>query len=236
MSSKKPVYLLAGGRPRNEQTLNSLLHEVYRESGVKSPTIAYVGVANNDSKPFYLMMTTSLKSAGAGKIKHSVISPKKADLKKAQDILESADIIYISGGDVEHGMQILKEKNMVEILVELYNRGKLFLGISAGSIMLAIEWVLWTDPNNDASAEVFPCLGIAPILCDTHGEQDGWEELQSLLILEKDGTIGYGIPSGAAIKVLPDGTIEALGGATHQYIKQNGNVKRITDISPIRSL
>ena len=68
MSSKKPVYLLAGGRPRNEQTLNSLLHEVYRESGVKSPTIAYVGAANDDSKPFYLMMTTSLKGAGAGKI------------------------------------------------------------------------------------------------------------------------------------------------------------------------
>jgi hypothetical protein len=52
------------------------------------------------------------------------------------------------------------------------------------------------------------------------------------MALEKDGTIGCGIVSGTAIKVFPDGKIEALGGAIHQYTKRNGKVERIADIVP----
>lgn len=236
MSTLKPIYLLAGGGPRNQQTLNPLLHAVYRESGVISPTIAYVGVASEDSKAFFLMMAAFLKGAGAVKIRQAIISPRKADLSKAHDILDSADIVYLSGGDVERGMQILQEKNMAEYLVELYRQGKPFFGISAGSIMMAKEWVRWSDPNDDATAEIFSCLGIAPVICDTHDEQDGWGELQALLKLEKENVKGYGIPSGKAIKVFPDGTIEALGGATHQYVRRNGEVNRIADVLPIGSL
>jgi peptidase E len=233
MSSLKPVYLFAGGRPRNAQTLNPLFKEVFRESGKTSPTIAYVGAASDDSKAFFLMMSTFLKGAGSGKIRHAIVSPEKADLKKAQDIINLADIVYISGGDVEHGMQVLQEKNITDFLVELYKQGKPFFGISAGSIMLAKEWIRWRNPDDDSTAEVFPCLGIAPMICDTHGEEDGWEELQALLQLEQDDVKGYGIVSGTAIKVFPDGRIEALGGAVHQYIKRGGIVKRIDDILPV---
>jgi dipeptidase E len=233
MSNLKPVFLFAGGRPRNAQTLNPLFREVFKESGKISPTVAYVGVASDDSKSFFLMMATFLKGAGAGKIRHAIISPEKANLKKAQDIINSADIVYISGGDVEHGMQVLQKKNLIDFLVDLYRQGKPFFGMSAGSIMMAKEWIRWRDPDDNATAEIFPCMGIAPIICDTHGEQDDWEELQDLLKLKKDNVKGYGIVSGTAIKVYPDGRIEAFGGAVHQYTKRNGKVERIDDVLPI---
>ncbi len=185
-----------------------------------------------DNKAFFLMMAALAKGAGAGKIKHVILSSAKVDIKKAKDILESSDIVYISGGDVEQGMQILQEKNITDFLVGLYKQGKPFFGISAGSIMLAQEWIRWRDPEDDTTAEIFPCLGIAPVICDTHGEEDGWEELQALIALEKDKTIGYGIVSGTAIKVYPDGKIEAMGGAIHQYAKIKGKVERLTDILP----
>ena len=70
MSNLKPVYLLAGGRPRNAQTFNPLFQAVFKESGKTSPTIAYVGAASDDSKAFFLMMAAMLKGAGAGKIRH----------------------------------------------------------------------------------------------------------------------------------------------------------------------
>ena len=231
MSTLKPVYLFAGGRTSNPQT--PLFHEVFVESGTTSPAIAYVGVASGENEPFYLSTAATLKAAGAYKIIKAVLSPEKADIKKAKDIMESSDIVYISGGDVAQGMRILREKNTVDFLVNLYREGKLFLGRSAGSIMLAQEWIRWRDPEDDATAEVFPCLGIAPVICDTHGEAEGWEELQALLALEKENTIGYGIVSGTAMKVFPDGKIEALGGAVHQYIKSNGTVKRLPDILPV---
>jgi len=232
MINLKPVYLLAGGRPRNPASFNPLFQAVFEESGKAAPSIAYLGAASDDSKAFYLMMAAALKGAGAGKVKLAALASRKADAQKAKDIMESSDIVYVSGGDVEHGMQVLSDKNLTDFIVGLYKQGKPFFGISAGSIMLAKEWIRWPNPDDDNTAEIFPCLGIAPVLCDTHGEADGWEELQALLKLEKDGTTGCGIVSGTALKVFPDGKIQAFAGAIHQYQKISGKVTRIEDILP----
>ena len=126
--------------------------------------------------------------------------------------MDAADVIYFGGGDVQRGMQVLEEKNMAEFMQELARQDKLIFGVSAGSIMLAKEWVRWQDPDDDDSVEIFPCLNIAPIVCDTHAEDDDWQELKILLQIAPADMTGYGIPSGTALKVLPDGTVEALGG------------------------
>ncbi len=77
--------------------------------------------------------------------------------------------------------------------------------------------------------------GWPPILCDTHGEADGWEELQALLALSPTGTIGYGIVSGTAIVVEPDGTVSALGGEVHRFQKRTGGVMQIESLFPDKS-
>jgi len=80
--------------------------------------------------------------------------------------------------------------------------------------------------------KLFPCLGFAPIICDTHGEQDKWEELKIALKLARDGQKGYGIVSATAIKVYPNSKVEALGGAVHQFIRREDLVVRLPDIMP----
>jgi peptidase E len=228
----KPVYLLAGGRGRNRQTPDPLIRIALKESGKERPSVAYIGTASSDDTSFFEMLVRMFDACGAGEVTHAFITPKDADLKKAMTIIESADIVYVSGGDVERGMRALVEKDMVGFLLELYRQGKPFFGISAGSIMLAREWVRWRDPEDDATAELFPCLGIAPIICDTHDEEAGWEELQAALALKEDSTRGYGLVSSTAIKVLPDGKVEALGGAIHQFVRSGDKVKRAPDILP----
>jgi peptidase E len=228
----KPVYLLAGGRGARRKSPDPLLQAVFQEYGIPSPSIAYVGVASGDDRGFFGMITSFLKEAGAGKITHALIAPDKADLNKARSILEAADIIFVSGGDVEAGMDILIGKGMTDFIRGLHNQGKPFFGISAGSIMLAREWVRWRDPDDDATAEIFACLGIAPVIFDTHAEGDNWEELKALLALEADNTKGYGIPSGAAIKVFSDGRVEALGGTVPQYVRRGDKVVKAADITP----
>ena len=229
MSSNKPVYLLAGGRGSNNPV--PLFRAVLNDVGKKSPTIAYVGAANGDDGDFLVRMEAMLKRAGDCRLIHASFSAGNADVKKARDILQSADAVFVSGGDVERGMQVLEEKGMLGIFPELYQQGKLFFGISAGSIMLAKEWVRWKDPDDDSTAELFPCLGIAPVICDTHGEPD-WEELKAALNLKRVGSYGYGITSGTCLKVLPDGKVEALGGAVYKYARNKEGVQRQIDIVP----
>jgi peptidase E len=125
---------------------------------------------------------------------------------------------------------------MTRFLSRLYEQGKPFFGTSAGSIMLAKEWVRWRDPDDDATAELFPCLGIAPVICDAHDEEGDWQELKTTLKLGQDNVKGYGIVSGTAIKVSPDGRVEALGGAMHQFLRHGGRVDRLPDLLPVRDL
>jgi peptidase E len=228
----KPVFLLAGGGGRRRKSPDPLLQKVFRECGITAPSVAYVGAASGDDRSFFNFITAAFKEAGAGKIVHAFTAAEKADINKSRSILENADIIFISGGDVEAGMEVLREKDLTDFLTGLNKQGKTFFGLSAGSIMLAREWVRWRDPDDDATAEIFPCLDIAPVLCDTHAEGDDWEELKALLALEKAGTKGYGIPSGNGIKVFPGGRVEALGGAVPQFERRGDKVIKATEITP----
>ena len=111
MQKLKPVYLLAG-RESNPGKQNQLIQNVFRGSGVSSPSIAYIGTANGDSGLFFQRMANLFKKAGSRQVTHALIAPSNADIKKAQHILVSSDVIFVSGGDVDEGMQILEKKNL----------------------------------------------------------------------------------------------------------------------------
>jgi peptidase E len=227
---KKPIYLLAG---RGEKVPDPLIAVLFRENGVASPTIACVGTANGDDPDFLSRMTAAFCQSGAGSVHHAVITPRDADIARARALLEAADLVFVSGGDVDQGMRRLAEKGMIPFLLRLYGQAKSFFGLPAGSIMLASEWVRWRDPDDDATAELFPCLGMAPLLCDAHDEEGDWQELKTALQLRQDGATGYGIVSGRAIKVYPDGRVEAVGGAVHRYLRQGMGVVQLPDLLPV---
>ena len=227
---KKPVFLLAGGRPRGNDTTDQLMKAVLDESGKHSPSIAYTGTASGDDSNFFNRMSGMLKMSGVGTITHAVIAPENADLDKARDILQAADIIFVGGGDVDGGMRVLKKKDMLGFLEGLYEEGKLFFGTSAGAIMLAKEWVRWVDPDDADSTELFPCLNFAPVICDCHDEEGGWQELIAALGLKETGTIGYGLSSGTGIKVYSDGSVEALAKPVYRYITERDGVKKIGNL------
>jgi peptidase E len=230
---QQPVYLFAGGRGKSIAATFSSVRNVIKSTGKKRPEIAFVGAASlKDNWLIYAILAGIIKFGCSCRVRRVVIAPRRADLDKARDILCRADAVFVSGGDVEVGMQVLKEKNMVGFLQDLARQGKLFIGASAGSIMLSAEWVRWRDPKDDASAELFSCLGIVPIICDTHAEKDNWAELKTALQLKKDGRPGYGITSGAYLKVYPDGRLEAESGPIVRYIFRNGTIECQPDLLP----
>ena len=228
---RRPIFLLSGGQAmRKRKGPDPLLQAVIRRTGVRRPTIGYVGTASGDDDAFRFWFTRLFQKAGAGEVTLAPLCGERGDAEKAKAVLEASDLVFISGGDVEEGMKILDERKMSGFLRRLYRSGKAFLGISAGSIMLARRWVRWRDPQNDQSTELFSCLGLAPILCDMHGEGDGWEELKAMLALSPTGAVGYGIPSGTAIVVESDRTLYVLGGEVDRFRK------RVDRVVPIQSL
>ncbi|HUI73077.1 MAG TPA: Type 1 glutamine amidotransferase-like domain-containing protein [Spirochaetia bacterium] len=231
--SKQSLFLLAGGRSAlRRRGPDVLLVGALASAGLTRPRVAYLGVASGDNAAFRAIIGGMLKKAGAAEVVLAPLCGKRGNPEKARDVLGGCDLVFVSGGDVEQGMGVLHQTRMTRYLRALYDAGKPFVGVSAGSIMLAQSWVRWQDPNDDASAQTFPCLGFAPLLCDTHGESEGWQELQALLRLSPNGTLGYGIASGTALVVDPAGRISALGGEVHRFRRRSSGVVQAESLQP----
>jgi peptidase E len=206
-----PAILVAGGKPLQKVPL--LMSHAFR--GIEKPLVAYIGTATNDSMPFFQIMKIMLKKAGAGKIVFVRLAKENPDLDAAKRTLTDADVIFLSGGEVEDGMNWLHKHNLCGFLKSLYLSGKRFMGISAGVIMMGTHWVHWDVPGNDDTSRLFECLGFIPAVFDVHGEDEDWVELKAALKLLGDGSRAYALPAGTAISADSRGTLvnlDARGG------------------------
>lgn len=233
MARTKPIYLLSGDSYHHRKTRDPLIREMFRETGKEHPSVAYIGTASGDDPGFFRMLESLFRRSGAGSVEMAHLHAADADLRQSRALLQRADVIFLSEGDVDLGMQVLRDRDVVSLLRDRFQDGAVFSGFSAGSILLSRQWVRWPDPDDDASAEPFDCLGIAPLVCDTHGEAYGWEELKTLLRLRAVAEeTGYGIPTSMGLRVYADGKVEAIGGAVHRYAFRDGRVDNIGDTSP----
>lgn len=223
MNDIKPLYLLAGGSFTNPKGMVPYLSRALKECG-DSPKVAYIGTASNDNPIFFRMVKALLKQAGAGKVELARLAKDNADINTAKSILKEADAIFISGGEVDDGMSGLEKHGMTTFLRELRSRGKLFFGISAGSIMMGMHWVRWDDPENDATAKLFDCLCFAGTTFDTHAEDEGWKELKTALRLQGPGAKGYGIPRDSMVAVDVRGNMEVSGSSLVCYENKEGRI------------
>jgi peptidase E len=214
MSDIKPLFLLAGGNPRNAAGTVSSLALALKACDSFAPKVVYLGVASGDNLMFYTAMKSLLHKAGAAEITFPKLARAKADVAAAKRALEAADAVFLTGGEVEDGMRWLTEHGLDEFLTERRGAGKLFFGVAAGSIMMGARWVRWEDPDDDGTAELFDCLGFAGTTFDTHAEDENWKELITALKLEGPGARGYGIPRDGLVTHRPrrpdDGAREAL--------------------------
>ena len=223
MSRLKPIFLIAGDPGSRRAGSDPHLRTVFDNCGVCSPSIAYIGAASNDDRGFFGWVSGTFTKSGSGGV---TLAPtvRRFERRSFEKTCEAADAVFITGGDVEEGMKVVARRGIAPFLSELYRGGKLLFGLSAGSIMLARAWVRWED-DDDSVGGLFPCLGIADILCDMHGEKENWGELRALLKLSPDSSIGYGIRAGSAIRVDPDGTVAPMG-RVDRLVKHGDSVRR----------
>jgi peptidase E len=199
------VYLIGGG-PGAFRALRRHYLAAVKELPARNPVVAYVGAASRDNRGFYTMIRTALATSRVRMV-HAKLASARARASEAQTLLQECDLVFVSGGDVEHGMHVLNDKDMAGTLRGLAKAGKPMFGISAGSLMLAREWVRFPE-GDDASAALFDCLGIAPLHVDAHSEDDGWSELRVLVgLLQQRGDrdpVGYGLTRSGGLRLLVD--------------------------------
>jgi peptidase E len=231
------VHLIGGGPGAIMQTRRHL-KQALAACGVKKPLVAYVGAASNDNVGFQRMLSAMFIGTGA-RVEGVKLARKNAKVSTARQLLADSDVVFMSGGDVDHGMRILDDRGVSDDLRALAAAGKPFVGISAGSIMTCQAWVRFPD-DDETRAEPFPCLGIAPLHMDAHSEGDGWSELRVLVQLlggRDAGALGYGVPARGCLRVELGGSgkapkLTALGAPIARIAAKNGSVVEKPPLAP----
>ncbi len=212
---RKPTTLMAGKFGSRHFGTKPFLADALRLTGKDKPIALYLGAANGDNREFGMALSRIVKTAGA----HKVLWPKLARGKKngaAREALGEADLVFVGGGDVEAGIRVLRDADLIDDLRAAAKCGVVFAGMSAGAIMLGERWIRWPHESaSDDEAETYECLGIAPCSLDTHGENDRWRETQSFAAVRArelgKKARAYAVPSGGALVIGPDGTMRARG-------------------------
>ena len=213
---RKPTTLMAGKFGSRHFGTKPFLADALRLTGKDKPIVLYLGAANGDNREFGTALSRVVKTAGAHKVLWPKLAGEKKQLDAARDALKEADLVFVGGGDVEAGMRVLRDADLIDDLRAAAKCGVVFAGMSAGAIMLGERWIRWPHEHaGDDEAETYECVGIAPCSLDTHGENDRWRETQAFATVRArelgEKARAYAVPSGGALVIGPDGTVRARG-------------------------
>jgi peptidase E len=215
---RKPVTLIAGEFGSRHFGTRPHLEAALRLTRKEAPTALYIGAASGDDESFGTALGALLVAAGAKDVAWPKLAKHGRARVAARKALEGVDFVFVGGGDVEAGLDVLRRAKLMADLHAAAARGVVFAGMSAGAIMLGERWIRWPRADaGDDEAETYECLSLAPCALDTHGEGDGWPEARSFAAV-RARELGrkakaYAVPSGGALIVSSGGKMHARGKA-----------------------
>ncbi|MFO3715727.1 MULTISPECIES: Type 1 glutamine amidotransferase-like domain-containing protein [Anaerococcus] len=98
-----------------------------------SPYTQYV----DDAREYFIKKGFEIKDLKVNKLEQS----------DAKEIISDTEILYVSGGNTFYLLQELKKKNLLELIKERVDKGMVYVGESAGSIIASpnIEYIKYMD-------------------------------------------------------------------------------------------
>lgn len=183
------------------------------EPDLEGKTVAFVPTASKAERLGFFAKISKwvLRSMGlaVGELDVATVSYETA---KTQ--LEAADIIYVSGGNTFYLLQELRRTGTDELLVREIDKGKLYVGESAGAIVVApdIGYSAAMDSVEKAPGlDDYTGLGLVDFFVVPHcGNWEMGKAAEEILAAHADGLPLRAIDDNQAILVRGD-TVEILG-------------------------
>jgi hypothetical protein len=198
----KPLYLLADSQLFfGKSDSNSLAERVRTDLDSANPKAAYVGASNGDQPEFYSLFVAAMDSMGISDCRSVPSQPSREDIA----FIEEADLILLSGGDVERGWRTFEQNGLKELLPRKRFDGAILMGVSAGAVQLGLGYL-----SNSAQPKQIDTFRFAPFYVGAHDEENDWWDLRALVNLSQADTRAIGIPAGSGAVYQADGTLEPI--------------------------
>jgi cyanophycinase len=198
----KPLYLLADSQLffwKSES--GSLAERVRADLDSTKPKAAYIGASNGDQPEFYSLFQAAMETMEISNCRLVPSQPSREDIS----FLEEADLVVLSGGDVERGWRTFEQNGLKELVPRKRFDGAVLMGVSAGAIQLGLGCL-----SNSAQPKQIDMFRFAPFYVGAHDEENDWWDLRALVNLSQADARAIGIPTGGGAVYQSDGTLEPI--------------------------
>jgi hypothetical protein len=213
----KPLYLLADSQLLFwKSDSNSLAERLHADLDASNPKAAYVGASNGDQPEYYSLFQAAMESMKIFECRLVPSQPSREDIS----FLENADLILLSGGDVERGWQVFEQNGLKELLPRRRFDGATLIGVSAGAVQLGLGCL-----STSAQPKQIDMFRFAPFYIGAHDEENDWFDLRALVNLSQPDARAMGLPAGGGAVYCPDGTLEPLRKPLIEIVKEDSKIK-----------
>ncbi len=212
----KPLYLLADSQLFFwKSDGDSLTERIRADLDSANPKAAYIGASNGDQPEFYDLFVAAMESMAISNCRLVPSQPSREDIS----FLEEADLIVLSGGDVERGWQVFEQNALKELLPRLRYDGAVLIGVSAGAVQLGLGHL-----SNAPQPKPLDMLRFAPFYIGAHDEGNDWFDLRALVNLSQSDARAIGLPAGGGAVYYSDGTLEPLRRPLIEIAKESSKI------------
>lgn len=215
--------VIVGGGERTSEVMDRFIE--LAGGGEKGQFIIFP-MASSTPDTAGMELTAEFKSRGAKNVESLSFSKEQASVPGFADRLDRATGIWFSGGDqIRHTAAILGTP-VHQKLKELYRRGTVMGGTSAGAAIMSRIMITGDELINKDTRNAFVSImkgniqtveGIGFLehaIVDQHFVKRKRLNRLISVVLEHPGHPGIGIDEGTAIVVNPDGSCDVLGEGT----------------------
>jgi cyanophycinase len=181
-------------------------------TGVVHPSLAIVPTAAAEQGPSMAASNgvSYFERLGADAWPLMVLSSADADDPTNVSRLDDADIVYLTGGDPSHLLDVLTGSALLDGLKRALGRGAVVAGSSAGAMVMG-SWMGFRDWR--------PALGVVPYVAvlPHHERSDPDDNVTKLAAALPDGVSVLGVDVGTACLSGPEGWTVAGDGSVVLY-------------------
>ncbi len=126
------IIAIGGGEVSQNQTYD-IDKFIVESSKKEKPNFLFIPTASKDAEPYIETIHHLYKGLGC-KTDTLYLSHVEVNREEVNQKIESADIIYVGGGNTAYMMEVWEQYAVDKALIRAYKSGKVLSGLSAGSI------------------------------------------------------------------------------------------------------
>ena len=235
VEAKKGTLFIIGGGKVNE----SMRDQMIKASGLDTAGYMIVLPMSSVEEPLVNVEEAKLKFKDIPGLKITYLNIYKGDTVSAVqlDSIRNACLVFISGGDQSHFLDVVEGTGIKEAIHDAYNKGSLIAGTSAGASLMSKIMVTGNELKHPedggfttieaGNVETIEGLGfLQNVTIDQHFVVRKRLNRMIAYCIENPNHIGVGIDEGTAIFV--DGDSATVFGVSQVVVIKNKGAKTTT--------